>query len=31
MSFVSSIIVVEEIARSRTLYEGILHLNVTSV
>lgn len=30
MSFVSSIIVVEEIARSRTLYEGILHLNVTA-
>ena len=30
MSFVSSIIVVEEIARSRTLYEGILHLTVTA-
>src|SRR5512147_826956 len=30
MSFVSSIIVVEEIARSRTLYENILHLNVTA-
>jgi len=28
MSFVSSIIVVEEIARSRMLYENILHLKV---
>jgi len=30
MSFVSSIIVVEEIARSRILYESILHLKVTA-
>jgi len=30
MSFVSSIIVVEEIARARTLYESILHLKVTA-
>ena len=30
MSFVSSIIVVEEIARSRRLYENILHLKVTA-
>lgn len=30
MSFVSSIIVVEEIARSRMLYENILHLKVTA-
>lgn len=30
MSFVSSIIVVEEIARARTLYENILHLKVTT-
>ncbi|HSA98010.1 MAG TPA: VOC family protein [Candidatus Nitrosotenuis sp.] len=30
MSFVSSIIVVEEIARARTLYENILHLKVTA-
>jgi hypothetical protein len=30
MSFVSSIIVVEEIARSRALYEKILHLKVTA-
>jgi catechol 2,3-dioxygenase-like lactoylglutathione lyase family enzyme len=30
MSFVSSIIVVEEIARSRQLYEGILQLKVTA-
>jgi len=30
MSFVSSIIVVEEIARSRLLYENILHLKVTA-
>lgn len=29
MSFISSIIVVEEIARSRKLYENILHLKVT--
>jgi hypothetical protein len=30
MSFVSSIIVVEEIARSRLLYENILHLKVSA-
>lgn len=30
MSFVSSIIVVEEISRSRLLYENILHLKVTA-
>lgn len=30
MSFVSSIIVVEDIARSRLLYENILHLKVTA-
>ncbi len=30
MSFVSSIIVVEDIARSRVLYENILHLKVTA-
>ena len=30
MSFVSSIIVVEDIARARTLYENILHLKVTA-
>jgi len=30
MSFVSSIIVVEDIERSRRLYEGILHLKVTA-
>jgi uncharacterized glyoxalase superfamily protein PhnB len=30
MSFLSSIIVVEEIARSRKLYEGILKLKVTA-
>ncbi len=30
MSFVSSIIVVEEIARARILYEDILHLKVTA-
>jgi hypothetical protein len=30
MSFVSSIIVVEDIARSRKLYENILHLKVTA-
>ncbi len=30
MSFVSSIIVVEDIARSRMLYENILHLKVTA-
>jgi hydroxymethylpyrimidine pyrophosphatase-like HAD family hydrolase len=30
MSFVSSIIIVEEIARSRVLYENILQLNVTA-
>ncbi len=30
MSFVSSIIIVEEIARSRLLYENILHLKVTA-
>ena len=30
MSFVSSIIVVEEIARSRELYENILHLKVNA-
>jgi len=30
MSFVSSIIVVEEIARARILYENILHLKVTA-
>jgi catechol 2,3-dioxygenase-like lactoylglutathione lyase family enzyme len=30
MSFVSSIVVVEDIARSRALYENILHLKVTA-
>ena len=30
MSFVSSIIVVEDISRSRMLYENILHLQVTA-
>jgi catechol 2,3-dioxygenase-like lactoylglutathione lyase family enzyme len=30
MGFVSSIIIVEEIARSRKLYEGILHLKVSA-
>jgi catechol 2,3-dioxygenase-like lactoylglutathione lyase family enzyme len=30
MGFVSSIIVVEDIPRSRQLYEGILHLKVTA-
>ena len=30
MSFISSIIVVEEIARSRKLYENILHMKVTT-
>jgi len=30
MSFVSSVIVVEDIARSRTLYENILHMRVTA-
>jgi catechol 2,3-dioxygenase-like lactoylglutathione lyase family enzyme len=30
MSFVSSIIIVEEIARSRKLYEDILHLKLTA-
>jgi catechol 2,3-dioxygenase-like lactoylglutathione lyase family enzyme len=29
MSFISSVIVVEEIARSRKLYEDILHMKVT--
>lgn len=30
MGFVSSIIIVEDIARSRRLYEGILHLKVSA-
>ncbi len=30
MAFISSIIVVEDIPRSRQLYEGILHLKVTA-
>jgi hypothetical protein len=30
MAFLSSIIVVEDVARSRQLYEGILHMKVTA-
>ncbi len=30
MSFISSILIVEEIARSRRLYENILHMKVTA-